>query len=296
MFFCEQYIFEKSPFGLQGMEKLILFMVLLNAALLSGQTYLHLFLLCFIVGSFLAYGMQVRKLICLLALPLGFVILGSISIAFTLHANPNTSLFCWEIKNICIGIEEAGLNKATALFCKAMAAVMALNYLIFSCSLSEINEMGRKLRVPLILRELFVLTYRYISLLFGFTTQVHIAQRNRLGYVNRKQSILSLAMLFSSVFIKSLQYSQCNLEALQSRGYKGEFYFQNQNKPIRLRQIVAILIFTLFLVTINCLSFVELVYKIIDFPASIQPVIKTARLFVARSLDFFELPPDLSGG
>jgi cobalt/nickel transport system permease protein len=233
------------------MEKFILFMLLLNAALLSDQIYLHLILIAGIVASFLLHGLSVAKMFRLLILPLGFIILGSISIAVSLHANPETSLYCWESTGICLGIEREGLNKAVELFCKAMAAVLALNYLIISCPLTEINEIGRRLRVPLILRELFVLTYRYIALLFGFTIQVHIAQRNRLGYVSRRKSISSLSMLFSSVFIKSLQYSQRNLEALQSRGYTGEFFFKEQSSALRLKQLFLLVLLAVLLIVLH---------------------------------------------
>lgn len=236
------------------MEKFTLFMVLLNAALLSGNSYLHLFLILFICSCFLAYKLEFLKLIRLIALPFGFIVLGSISIAFSLHANPKNCLICYDAMGLCIGLEEAGINKAFSLFVKAIAAIMSLNYLILSCSLSEINDIGRRLRIPLILRELFVLTYRYISLLFSFTNQVHISQRNRLGYVNRKRSILSIGMLFSSVFIKSLLFSNRSLEALQSRGYDGEFYFRQQEDSFRLKQLVLIVSLGFLLVSINYFS------------------------------------------
>ena len=251
MFISERYVLKKSIFGLHSMEKFALFMVLLNAALLSGNSYLHLFLILFISLGFFVHGLGFLKLIRLLALPFGFIVLGSISIAFSLHADPESSLFCFDTMDLCIGLEEAGLNKALSLFMKAMAAVMALNYLILSCSLSEINDIGRRLRIPLILRELFVLTYRYISLLFSFTNQVHISQRNRLGYVNRKKSVLSIGMLFSSVFIKSLLFSNRSLEALQSRGYDGEFYFNEQNMPIRLKQVLLLILLGILLIVIH---------------------------------------------
>jgi len=244
------------------MEKFILFMLLLNAALLSDEIILHFILFVGIVLCFLIYGMSLLKMMRLLMLPFGFILLGSISIALSLHANPETSLFCWEGTSICIGVEEEGLQKALALFCKAMAAVMALNYLVLSCPLSEINDIGRRLRIPLILRELFVLTYRYITLLFGFTTQVHIAQRNRLGYASKRKSISSISMLFSSVFIKSLQYSQRNFEALQSRGYTGEFYFNEQSKPLRIKQVAFLFLLAVLLFVVHfAISNSELIIK-----------------------------------
>jgi cobalt/nickel transport system permease protein len=233
------------------MEKFILFMVLLNCALLSGNFYMHLFLILLISIGFLTHGIGLRKLLRLIALPFGFIVLGSISIAFSLHADLENSLFFFDCLGFCIGIENAGLSKAIELFFKAMAAVMGLNYLILSCSLSEINDIGRRLRIPLILRELFVLTYRYISLLFSFTGQVHIAQRNRLGYASKKQSILSVGMLFSSVFIKSLLFSNRSLDALQSRGYHGEFYFRQQKEALRLKRVLSMLIFGILLLFLD---------------------------------------------
>lgn len=241
MFISEQYILKKSIFGLHSMEKFILFMVLLNVALLSGKSYVHLLLIILISIGFLTHGIGLGKLLRLIALPLGFIVMGSISIAFSLHADPKSSLLCFNSLGLCIGLENAGLGKAIELFFKAMAAVMALNYLILSCSLSEINDIGRRLKIPLILRELFVLTYRYISLLFTFTGQVHIAQRNRLGYASKKQSIVSVGMLFSSVFIKSLLFSNRSLDALQSRGYHGEFYFREQREELRVKRVLFML-------------------------------------------------------
>lgn len=223
-------------------------MVLLNAALLSGNSYVHLFLIFLISIGFFTHGIGLRKLLRLIALPLGFIVMGSISIAVSLHTDPKSSLFCFDSMGLCIGLENAGLDKAIGLFFKAMAAIMALNYLILSCSLSELNDIGRRLRIPLILRELFVLTYRYISLLFTFTGQVHIAQRNRLGYVSKKQSILSVGMLFSCVFIKSLLFSNRSLDALQSRGYHGEFYFRQQTDSLRFKQLFLIVLFAVAVV------------------------------------------------
>lgn len=233
------------------MEKFILFMVLLNAALLSGNSYVHLFLISLISIAFFTHGISLRKLLHLIAMPFGFIVLGSISIAFSLHTDPERSLFCFNGMGLCMGLETVGLHRALDLFFKAIAAVMALNYLILSCSLSEINDIGRRLRIPLILRELFVLTYRYISLLFTFTGQVHIAQRNRLGYASKKQSIISVGMLFSSVFIKSLLFSNRSLDALQSRGYHGEFYFRQQKDSLRFKQLFLIGLFALALVGLH---------------------------------------------
>lgn len=255
MFISDRYILTKSIFGLQSMEKFILFMVLLSAALLLKNSYMHLFLIFTIIIGFCTHGMKVRKLARLIALPFGFIVLGSISIAFTLNTEPSDSLFCIDAMGICIGLGNVGLYKAIALFCKAMAAVMALNYLILSCSLSEINDLGRRLRVPLILRELFVLTYRYISLLFSFTNQVQVAQRNRLGYVSRRRSIRSYGMLFSSVFIKNLLFSSHSFQAMESRGYHGELYFRQNQDKIRPLQVVMSVGFGALLLIIDLLCF-----------------------------------------
>lgn len=250
MFYQDYYKLRKPIFALQGMEKLLFFLLLLHTAILSNLLFLHVFLLLACAIVFVSYGLSVKQLFHLILLPLGFVSLGCLSIAIGVHANEQ-SLFYFPFLGIDWGVEALALQNALALFFKAMASVMTLHYLLLSCSVWEINDMCRRLKVPLILRELFVLTYRYIVLLFTFNQQVKIAQTSRLGYVNRKASWRSISMLLSSVFIKSISYSTEHISALQSRGYVGEFFFKEEHQKVRMKVVFVMVLYSLIVVAIH---------------------------------------------
>jgi len=79
----------------------------------------------------------------------------------------------------------------------------------------------KKLKVPVLFIELMSLVYYFIFILLNTSANIIVSQNSRLGYLNLKSSIKSVALLCSNLFIKSYKRSFDTFTALESRGYNG---------------------------------------------------------------------------
>ena len=80
-----------------------------------------------------------------------------------------------------------------------------------------------RLRVPAYFREIFILVYRFIFIIFEMWRNIYLSQRSRSGYAGLARAYRSTGALMSSVLVKSLSFGEKSHQALLSRGYTGEF-------------------------------------------------------------------------
>ncbi len=106
-------------------------------------------------------------------------------------------------------------------------------FLLFSSSLKffELAKLMSWLKVPAFFTELVYLTTKFISLLKEEIYSIYLAQKNRLGYVNLKNSLRSLNYLIQTGFFQSLRRSENLVHCMEQRG------FDFKNLPFPLEKI-----------------------------------------------------------
>ncbi|ABY35781.1 MAG TPA: cobalt ECF transporter T component CbiQ [Chloroflexus aurantiacus] len=121
-----------------------------------------------------------------------------------------------------IGFHHAALPLALQVFSRALGCTAALNFLVLTTPLVDLIELMHRLRVPALLVEVMMLSYRAIFVLLDTLEQMVTAQTARLGYTSWQSTLRSSALIGSRLFVIAYQRSQALEQALIGRGFDGD--------------------------------------------------------------------------
>ena len=119
----------------------------------------------------------------------------------------------------------------TFLF-RSFSSICVVYALICSTPISDFDYVFEKLKFPKIFRELFLLIYKFIFVLFDVKDKLLNAQNSRLGYVNYKSSLKSFSMLVAAIFRKTAYYNENSVKAVNSRLGKNFIFVHKKYKKV----------------------------------------------------------------
>ena len=119
----------------------------------------------------------------------------------------------------------------TFLF-RSFSSICVVYALICSTPISDFDYVFEKLKFPKIFRELFLLIYKFIFVLFDVKDKLLNAQNSRLGYVNYKNSLKSFSMLVAAIFRKTAYYNENSVKAVNSRLGKNFIFIHKKYKKV----------------------------------------------------------------
>lgn len=149
--------------------------------------------------------------------PLGFLLLGALSLACSLSLDANNELVVQWLPSGWLPLQQL-----VARSCGALAAML---FLALSTPMTDLIVLLRRLRVPETLLELMVLCYR---MLFVFSQSMHdtrTAQASRLGYATPRLAMRSLGSLAANLTLQIWQRAHDLHIAAQSRNNDGPLRF-----------------------------------------------------------------------
>ena len=129
---------------------------------------------------------------------------------------------------------------------RSFSSIAGVYFHICSTPIIDLDYIFAKLRFPKIFREMFLLIYRYIFLLFENKEKLHNAQEVRLGYSSFKNGMKSFPMLVVAILKKTYYYNLNSIKAVESRMGK-EFIFSHR----KYKKIGFEIIFVIIIVIIN---------------------------------------------
>lgn len=185
----------------------------------------------------------------LLLLPVFFLAAGAFSVA--VNAIPEEMIFSVVILEKKIGVSQASLHDTGRLFMKAMGSVSCLYFLILTVPVTEIINILKKIKVPVLFLELLMIVYKYIFILLETMNRIYVSQNSRLGYRNFKVSFRSLGKLVASIFAISLKKYEDMYNALESRCFTGNFHFYQRKYAHSKLNIGLIVLCEGILMTVN---------------------------------------------
>lgn len=116
-----------------------------------------------------------------------------------------------------------GWQQALAIFCRSLASISCLFFLLLTIPFVEILQILRQIGLPSILTDLLLLMYRFIFILLATANQLWLAREARNGHISWQLTMGSLGMLIVQLLHNTFQrYRQFSL-SLDSRGFNGEF-------------------------------------------------------------------------
>ena len=133
---------------------------------------------------------------------------------------------------------------------RSFAGLSVVYFLICSTPIIDLDYIFGKLRFPKIFREMFLLIYRYIFLLFDNKEKLHNSQEVRLGYSSFKNSMKSFPMLVVAILRKTYYYNYNSIKAVESRLGKEFIFSPRRYKKVGIEAVFAIsvIIINLYLV------------------------------------------------
>ncbi|MCP2005389.1 UNVERIFIED_ORG: cobalt/nickel transport system permease protein [Buttiauxella agrestis ATCC 33320] len=159
-----------------------------------------------------------------LAVPLGFLLIGVVTIVFSASHNAQSLLLSVPLGSFYIGIDAQGLLVANQTFWRSLAALAATYWLVLNLPFPQLIILLQRLRVPRLLTEQILLTWRFIFILLDEAQAIHRAQSLRFGYRTLPGSYRSLAMLISMLFTRVLLRYQQMSTTLDVKLYQGDFH------------------------------------------------------------------------
>jgi len=238
VFISEKYNLLQAKFTWHPFEKFSFFVAFLLGSLLTQNILSPFLVVGFISSFFLYHGFSIKALLQIAALPMSFMLVAVVSIICIISRESFEAIYICQIGKFYIGFSDLSLETGIYILGKAMGAMFAFYFLILTSPIDEIEYLLRKMRLPDLLIELFVLSFRFITILLLFSRQCYLSQKKRMAYRTYSSSIRSLGMLISSVLIKSLIHADFSHQALLNRGYRGEMKFIDVHGSFLIKRLV----------------------------------------------------------
>lgn len=163
----------------------------------------------------------------------GPFVLGLIVLSLLIFLQGSHQLFAIDFGGFkLVGYREGFLMGAT-IFARIAACVTVLLLLSVTTPVHELGYALIWMKVPTVIVEILLLTYRYLFVLWDEGMRIRQAQTLRLGYPNVKkvdgwkQSVKSTSTLMGMVFIRAYDRAESTYSAMQLRAYNGDISSKN---------------------------------------------------------------------
>ena len=250
----DSYAYSNNLKTVHPAEKSLFALISMVACLTATTVITPLIVLALMAGGIvLKAGIPARIFVRLMIVPLSFLLIGVLTIAFSVSTNPSGFWLAQTMYGVTIGIHYSDLITAVHLFLRSLGAVSCLYFLALTTPMTELITVLNKLRVPVIITELMVLIYRFIFVFMETATTIRRAQLSRSGYISMKRSFHSLSLLFSALLGKVFVKSQELYDSMAARCYSGEIKVLTKKHPVSPGNYLIIIGLEIPLILLNLL-------------------------------------------
>lgn len=124
---------------------------------------------------------------------------------------------------------------------KIVFGIVLIVIFISTTPIKEMLSVLKKLKVPDILIEIFLVVFKYIFILNDEGIRMKNAQTVRLGYCSFRRSLESFGNLIGMIMLRSINKGFAMSEALYVRGYKGRLFYPAEIPTPKLYEYIIIL-------------------------------------------------------
>ena len=199
----------------------VLMMVMAMSLPPAGQAALLI-----IIAAFTCWLLRVSPLRYLkwLLIPFSFLAVGLVAIIISFARQPDVLLWSIQLGKYWIGLDPAGIATANLTFWRSMAALSATFWFMLNMPFEQLIKLMKHGRIPLVLIEQILLTWRFIFIFLEEAAVIYHAQSLRFGYRNLRTGYRSLAMLVTMLFSRVMMRYQQMSVALDVKLYQGNFH------------------------------------------------------------------------
>lgn len=228
MLYIEQFVYSNKLRNTHPLERVIFALITMMMALFIKDWRIH-FLIILIMLTLLIIKAQINTgvILKLMMIPLGFLFIGVITIAFQISSMELNYLFYFDFLDFNIGITEKSLDTAFKTLTVSLSAVSCLYFMALTTPMVELIYVMQIFKVPDSVIELMTLIYRFIFVFINTSFNIYYAQQARYGHSSFKKSLNSFALLFGNLWGKAFFKSKNLLQSLESRGFEGNLKVLN---------------------------------------------------------------------
>ncbi len=217
-------------------------------AISSSNWFNLLVLLVYMILIQIITAIRIQKLFRLIIIPLLFVLYGCLALSISFESQQAFLT----IGDFSLGFSEVGVHQAIQVFTKSTALIMIFYLGLLVYTISEMAEMMKKLFVPTIITDLFIITYKFIENLMTSSRNIYTSQKSRLAYTGNTNKMYCFTMLITGVFQGAINQSDHFEVAMTSRNCTGNYLFIRPNKIFRIKHLLTPVLFA-------CLLFLTLI-------------------------------------
>lgn len=204
--------------------KLVLYGALLGLALAGSPLTQQCQLLGTVALTCYLLRVGLRRYLGWLLIPLLFLLMGLAGILLAVGHSSQGMWWGAQLGPLAVGVDAHGLQVAYHTFWRSMAAMSATYLFVLTTPFNQLIQLLRQCRLPKVLLEHLLLTYRFIFILIEEAAAIHQAQTLRFGYRTPRLGFTSLAMLVGMLLQRvMLRYQQMET-TLEVKLFQGEFH------------------------------------------------------------------------
>lgn len=205
------------------------------ALIVLSITNSNIYVLCAMIAGIVSTtifgaGIPEKSYAKMIAAPAVYLIISIFAIIFTFGfsdvVNSENFVYLKQFRflNFYIGLAEGSVRNGLTLGLRSLSGISGMYFLILTTPCSQQIRVMKKIRLPAVFIELYVLTYRFIAIFFEEAILIHTAQKMRFGYNSYKNSMNSLAVLIKILFVRIMTRFKDMESILEIRHFDGNFY------------------------------------------------------------------------
>lgn len=164
----------------------------------------------------------------LLLIPVSFALMSIIVVLFITGGGR----VLVDLPGLPLAVTTEGANLAILILARVFGGMCSLYFIGLTTPMTEIFDILHRLRVPTVLVDLAMLTYRFIFILIDEAGQIYRSQVMRLGYGRFRESVNSLGMLAGTLFIRTWESGEALIMAMDARCYDGLLAVPEENQTV----------------------------------------------------------------
>ncbi len=190
-------------------------------------------------------GTPFRRYSRLMLLPLGFLLISTITIILHMSEIPS-SVVSLKLGSRYLVTDAPSLLYGLRLAATSLSAVSCLYFLTLTTPLTDILAVLRYIRCPALVIELMFLMYRFVFVLLELASSIQRAQQCRLGNKDFRTSLRSIGLMSAVLLQRALSKASTLYDAMEARGYNGRIQVLGRTYPATKREKVWVGLFFLF--------------------------------------------------
>ncbi|HRT11696.1 MAG TPA: cobalt ECF transporter T component CbiQ [Methanoculleus sp.] len=164
----------------------------------------------------------------LLLIPVSFAVMSIVVILFI----TGSGTVIIEFPGLPLAVTTDGANLAILVLARVFGGMCSLYFIALTTPMTEVFDLLHRLRVPTVLIDLAMLTYRFIFILIDEAGEIYRSQVMRLGYGRFRESVNSLGMLAGALFIRTWESGEALVMAMDARCYDGVLAVPEENQAV----------------------------------------------------------------